>query len=176
MPSACLAKDCQRCTLGQMMRTPSWSGCLALMQPASSVTEVSHHWDHHAWGYAVIQYKALTHRLWICSYSCEYVWTCAITIPLQGQSPRTRVVIVNHKFQTSMHYVLYSSTWLVFVVITEWLSPHSGCQLLWIYEEGSVSYIRCLSFLVVNCIFPLMSSSLPRDIETLINTFFFHDS
>ena len=30
-------------------------------------------WDQHAWGYAVTQYKTLTHWKWISVYSCQYM-------------------------------------------------------------------------------------------------------
>ena len=39
----------------------------------------------------------------LCNRYCMDLWS--ITTRVQGWSPRTRVVIVNHKSQTNMHYV-----------------------------------------------------------------------
>ena len=40
----------------------------------------------------------------------------SITIRLRGRSPRTRVVIVNHKSQTDMHYILQPDWSLLLLV------------------------------------------------------------
>ena len=48
----------------------------------------------------------------------------SITTSVQGRSLMTRVVIGNHKSQTNMHFVLYSLTWLVLVVISKYTHVH----------------------------------------------------